>query len=143
MNALTAHTFGYTNIRTVVIGGDPWFVASDVCAALGIENSRDALRDHCLTHQYRCVPRSNVASGDIKFPNRGTNCVNEGGLFSLIMGSKKPQAQAFKAWVTDVVLPSIRKTGSYQLPTAKLPTGERVVIHQNLGNTKREQGERL
>ena len=147
MNALEAYKFPVTgnNIRMANYNGVPVAMAADVCRELGYDTSvvTNALKDHCHEGQYVFIPRSNLSPGQISFPNRGANFVTEGGLYALIMGSRKPEALAFKAWVTDVVLPSIRKTGSYQLPTAKLPTGERVVIHQNLGNTKREQGERL
>lgn len=86
--------------------GEPWFVAKDVCAALGIDTSNlskvldDDERDTC-TVQYTDQVRTVAV-------------VNEPGLYSLILKSRKPEAKAFKRWVTHEVLPEIRKTGGYK-----------------------------
>ena len=95
--------YGDDQVRTIVIDGEPWFVASDVCAVLGIANSRDA------------VTRLDEASvGSIDVPNangalRRTKIVNEEGLYDLVLDSRKPEAKAFRRWITSEVLPSIRK----------------------------------
>ncbi|MED5050606.1 BRO family protein [Anoxybacillus rupiensis] len=90
-------------VRTVVVNGEIWFVAKDVCDVLEIKNPSDALKR--LDEDERS--RFNLGrQGE-------TNVVNEAGLYSLILGSKKPEAKAFKRWVTHEVLPSIRKTGGY------------------------------
>jgi len=99
-------------------------VAKDVCEALDLGNTAMALSEHCEPHQVRLVARSNLTGSAISFPNRGANCVNEGGLFALILGSKKPEAKKFKAWVCDVVLPAIRKDGAYVMGEEKVVTGE-------------------
>jgi prophage antirepressor-like protein len=85
------------------------FVGKDVATALGYSNSQKAIRDHVddddkLTERF-------VLSGQI----RSVIIINESGLYSLILSSKLPQAKAFKRWVTSEVLPTIRKTGKYQL----------------------------
>ncbi len=83
--------------------GEPWFVAKDICNVLEIKNTTDALKR--LDSDERA--RFNLGrQGE-------TNFVNEPGLYTLILGSRKPQAKAFKRWITHEVIPSIRKTGGY------------------------------
>lgn len=90
-------------VRTVVKGEDVWFVAKDVCEVLEIKNTTQAMQK--LDPEERTM--FNIGrQGD-------TNIINESGLYSLIMTSRKPQAKAFKKWVTSEVLPSIRKHGAY------------------------------
>ncbi|PGS82593.1 DNA-binding protein [Bacillus cereus] len=96
----------FGQVRTVLQGEDAWFVAKDVCEVLEIKNTTDALKR--LDEDERS--RFNLGrQGE-------TNCINESGLYSLILGSRKPQAKAFKKWVTSEVLPSIRKHGAYMTP---------------------------
>ena len=97
------------NIRVVEIDGQPFFVAKDVCDALDIVNSRDAITR--LDDDER-----GVASIDTLGGKQQMTAVNEYGLYNLILGSRKPEAKQFKRWITHEVLPSIRKTGSYQNP---------------------------
>ncbi|MEY2875876.1 MAG: hypothetical protein RLZZ373_3247 [Pseudomonadota bacterium] len=88
--------------------GDPWFVAADVCHALSIENSRDAVSRLDL---------DDVGTTDIidsMGRRQSATTINESGLYSLILVSRKPEAKPFKRWVTSEVLPAIRKTGRYQ-----------------------------
>ena len=86
-------------------GGEPWFVAKDVCDALELSNVTVALQR--LDDDERA--KFNLGrQGD-------TNVVNEAGLYTLILGSKKKEAHAFKRWVTHDVLPSIRKSGGYMV----------------------------
>ncbi len=129
-NALSTFIFGSSlirncvEIRVITIDGEPWFVAKDVCEVLGYTNSRDAIATHAAGHQTRVMSKSNVANGDVNFPNRGLTIISEGGLYSLIFGSKMPAAEQFKSWVTDVVLPAIRKDGAYIMGEEKVATGE-------------------
>jgi len=91
--------------------GDPWFVAADVCAALNVKNVTQAVAR--LDDDERAM--FNIGrQGDASF-------INESGLYSLILGCRKPEAKRFKRWVTSEVLPSIRKTGGYTHPQAKEP----------------------
>lgn len=95
------------SVRTVVIDGDPWFVARDVCVALGITNGRDALSR---------VDADGVGTTDVIDSlgrTQQASIVSEPGLYELIFQSRKPEAKAFKRWVTHEVLPSIRRTGGY------------------------------
>ena len=96
--------------------GDPWFVAKDVCEALGHTNSRKALADHVDEEDRNTVT---IRDGNRGNPNQAI--INESGLYSLILGSKLESAKRMKRWVTSEVLPSIRKSGSYGAPAANLP----------------------
>ncbi|WP_088503756.1 Bro-N domain-containing protein [Burkholderia ubonensis] len=95
------------NLRVVEIDGAPWFVAKDVCDALGIANSRDAMS--ALDGD----ERNTVAFSDGKRGNPNKTVISESGLYALIVRSNKPEARAFRKWVTSEVLPSIRKHGMY------------------------------
>lgn len=97
----------FGEIRTTVQNGEPWFVAADVCKALDIENNRKA------TNRLDDDERNTVTLSDGNRGNPNTTIVNEAGLYSLVLGSRKPEAKAFKRWITHEVLPTIRKTGGY------------------------------
>ena len=96
---------GY-QIRGGLIDGEPYFVAKDVCDALGYSNSRQALAK--LDDDEKGVRKIDTLGGDQEMA-----IVNESGLYSLILRSNKPEAKQFKKWVTSEVLPSIRKHGAY------------------------------
>lgn len=97
----------FGDIRAIVQNGEPWFVAADVCRALDVQNHKDAVR------RLDEDEKSGVVLTDPHGRPQTTNCVNEAGLYTLVLGSRKPEAKAFKRWVTHEVLPSIRKTGGY------------------------------
>lgn len=90
--------------------GNPWWVANDVCRILGLENVSKALT-RLDQDEKRDVTGSKVGRNVSKL-----RTINEPGLYSLIFKSRKPEAKAFKRWVTHEVLPSIRKTGRYEMP---------------------------
>ena len=93
----------FGSIRATNINGDPWFIAADVCKALDINNPTVAI------NRLDDDERSKLNLG-----RQGeTNIVNEPGLYSLVLGSRKPEAKAFKRWITHDVIPSIRKHGAY------------------------------
>ena len=96
----------FGQVRTILMDGDPWFVASDVCAALDIRNNRDAIAR--LEDDEKGVGLTDTLGGKQK-----VTVVNEPGLYSLIMSSRKPEARAFKHWITHEVIPSIRQHGVY------------------------------
>lgn len=104
----------FGEIRTIEIGGEPWFVGKDIAAALGYSNTKDALANHVDADDKRVIQRSENATLDI--PNRGMTIINESGMYALIFSSKLPSAKKFKRWVTSEVLPAIRKTGTYTAP---------------------------
>ena len=95
--------------------GQPWFNASDVCKALEFTNPRKAVADHVDAEDV--TKRDTLTAGGVQ----RLNCVNESGVYALIMGSTKPEAKKFKRWVTHEVLPSIRKTGAYTSQPKKKP----------------------
>ena len=107
----------FGEIRTVNINGEPWLAGKDVAVALGYTNPQKAIRDHVLNED-RTVNES--------FTVNGTKVIliNESGLYALIFGSKLESAQRFKRWVTNEVLPTIRKTGGYQV---KAPQGKELL----------------
>lgn len=97
--------------------GEPWFVAADVCSTLGIGNVSQALSR--LDADEKTLISNEGAPA-------GLNLINEPGLYTLVLGSRKPEAKRFKRWVTHEVLPAIRRTGGYAVPgqsatTATLP----------------------
>lgn len=97
-------------IRAVEIDGEPWLVGKDVAAALGYSNTKDAISRH--------VDPEDKGGSQITTPS-GTQemtIINESGLYSLVLSSKLPGAKKFKRWVTSEVLPTIRRTGGYQMP---------------------------
>lgn len=96
----------FGKIRTVLIEGDVWFVAQDVATCLEYQNSRTMTRR--LDDDEKAVHLLHAPGGKQNF-----TIINESGLYSSIIGSKKKEAKMFKKWVTSEVLPSIRKTGSY------------------------------
>lgn len=98
----------FGEIRTVEIGGEPWFVGKDVAETLGYERPTKAVSDHVDGED-----RDEVPIQDPIGRMQNTAIINESGLYSLILSSKLPSAKAFKRWVTSEVLPSIRKHGGY------------------------------
>lgn len=110
MNALQK-VFNYKGslVRTVVKDGEPWFVAKDVCEILEISKYRDA------ASRLEGDERGPVVVDTPGGPQEMT-AVNEYGLYSLVMQSRKPEAKQFKRWITHEVIPSIRKHGAYMTP---------------------------
>lgn len=95
----------FGDVRIILQNNEPWFVAKDVCDCLEIKNTTDALKR--LDDDERA--RFNLGrQGE-------TNIVNEYGLYSLVLSSRKPEAKEFKRWITHDVLPALRKTGSYSM----------------------------
>jgi prophage antirepressor-like protein len=97
----------FGKIRTVEIDNEVWFVASDICKSLEIANTTQAVQK--LEADEKSMLNIGLSGG-------ATNCINEYGLYSLVLTSRKPEAKKFKHWVTHEVLPSIRKTGGYRIP---------------------------
>jgi prophage antirepressor-like protein len=99
-------------IRTVTREGEPWFVAQDVCVILGLGDTSKAVQS-----------LENTEKGTTTVPTLGgvqsMTIVNESGMYALIFRSRKIEAKAFRLWVTGTVLPQIRRTGNYSLPSSK------------------------
>jgi prophage antirepressor-like protein len=110
-NALSVLDFNYEtrNVRVVKDeNNEPWFVAKDVCAVLGQQNSRDIIAK-VLDDDEKGVYKVDTPGGPQEM-----GVVSESGLYTLILRSNKPKAKKFRKWITSEVLPEIRRTGSYQ-----------------------------
>jgi prophage antirepressor-like protein len=94
----------FGQIRTIVINGEPWFVAADVCKIL--EHSNPTVAMNSLEDFEKAKLNLGLQGGD-------TNIISESGFYTLALRSRKPIAKPFRIWVTSEVLPSIRKTGNY------------------------------
>ncbi len=106
MNELKVFNYQDNEVRTVEINGEPWFVLKDVCAVLGIGNSR-------MVFDRLDSDEKGVSQIDTPGGLQNVNIVNESGLYNVLLRSDKPEAKPLRKWVTSEVLPSIRKTGSY------------------------------
>ena len=104
----------FGSVRVVEREGEPWFVANDVCEALDIANVSDAINS--LDEDEKTTIGNNDTLNDFNGLRKDSRLVSESGLYSLIMRSRKPEAKAFKRWITHDVIPSIRKTGMYGVP---------------------------
>ena len=102
----------FGEIRTVTIGNEPWFVGKDVAEALGYKKPENAIANHVSDED----KTSTLIQGSGSNYKSKATIINESGLYALIFGSKLESAKRFKRWVTSEVLPTIRKTGSYQKP---------------------------
>ncbi|WP_292727162.1 phage antirepressor [Microbacterium sp. UBA837] len=121
MTALDVFQYDGADVRTVVIDGEPWFVARDVAAILGYANAADAISKHCkgVANHYPLQ----TAGGA-----QHVRIISEPDMLRLIVNSKLPAAERFEQWVFEDVLPTIRKTGRYgsdvdmltALPSSKL-----------------------
>lgn len=135
MDAVTVFNFqDQHEVRTVIRNGEPWFVAKDVCEILSLDNVSQALVAlgddekisiriggaksttyvNTITNSDGIICEENVVG------NPNMLAVSESGLYALVFKSRKPEAQAFRKWVTSEVLPAIRKTGAYVLPRSEL-----------------------
>ena len=134
------------NLTTILIDMEPWFIAKEVAALLGYENTKQAILTNVDELDQKMLSRSECESlfgqsitdaetientdnpkglsdrplnNSVKISNFGMKFINESGLYTLIARSNKPEARRFQRWVTSEVLPSIRKTGSYGLQIDK------------------------
>ncbi|WP_193596119.1 phage antirepressor KilAC domain-containing protein [Microbacterium sp. YJN-G] len=133
MSALEVFRFDGHAVRTVLVDGEPWFVLADVCAALGLSNPSvtaarvdpDALSQ---AEVIDAIGRPQVA-----------RIVNESGLYEVAIRSDKPDALKFRRWITSEVLPSIRRTGGYQVPESREQLLARAVIEANAAISEAHQ----
>ena len=102
-------------IRMKMIDGESWFIAKDICCALG-------LQDVSMTVKRLDDDEKLIQTLFVSGQGRETWTVNESGLYGLIFLSRKPEAKAFRKWVTNEVLPSIRRTGAYSVCPTQRPT---------------------
>ena len=108
MSEVIPFSFEDHTVRTMMIDDEPWFVAADLCAVLQINNVSDAVG---RLDEDEVTLVSNEGGGNI-------NIVSESGMYSLVLGSRKPEARRFKKWITSQLLPTLRRTGRYILHDA-------------------------
>ena len=102
----------FGKIRTLTIDGEPWFVAADVCKSLELGNPS-------MTVERLDADEKGISSIDTLGGKQRVAIINEPGLYSVILCSRKPEAKAFKRWITHEVIPSIRKHRAYISPNAE------------------------
>lgn len=107
MQVFTNNMFG--QVRVIQREGEPWFVAADVCKALEIDTTATRRLDD---DEKAALRLTQTSSNGVK-QDREVTIVNEPGLYTLVLGSRKPEARLFKRWITHEVIPAIRKTGGY------------------------------
>lgn len=113
--AQSAIPFSFNNhsVRIIMRDGEPWFICSDVANALGYRDAANAARN--LNPHQKGTHNMSTLGG-----SQDVTIINESGLYKLVLRSRKPEAELFADWVTDTVLPSIRKTGSYSTAPATI-----------------------
>ena len=116
MNQLQVFNFENQQIRTEVINGEPWFVGKDVADILGYSDTQAMTRR---------LDDEDFMTDKLSGMNMKSTLINESGLYTAILGSKKTEAKRFKRWITSEVLPTIRKHGAYN---AKVPTTQRELV---------------
>lgn len=110
MNEMQVFNYKSSQVRTVEINNEPWFVLKDVCAVLDLASA------HKVSERLDEDERNQIPLTDSLGRKQETTIINESGLYNVILRSDKPEAKPFRKWVTSEVLPSIRKTGGYALP---------------------------
>lgn len=109
MRSLQLFEYAKRQVRVTMIDGEPWFVAADVCSILELDKTWNALNR--LDDDEKGATLISTLGGP-----QTMSIVNEPGLYTLILSSRKPEAKVFKRWVTHEVIPEIRKTGAYGIP---------------------------
>jgi anti-repressor protein len=137
-NQISIFDFETQQVRTVIIDNEIWFVASDVTRILGYVNGKQAIIEHCKG-VYKKYPL--MTSGGMQ----ELSIINESGIYKLVLASKKPEAIKFKEWVTEKILPSIRKTGSYSVnPKPELSIEQMtLLVIQNMQSKIADQSRQL
>ncbi|MEY3867529.1 MAG: Paenibacillus phage HB10c2 [Cyanobacteriota bacterium] len=134
MNDITISSFNSKQVRAVKIDGEHWFVAKDLCQILEISKHRDAISR--LDDDERGSFKMDTPGGKQEMA-----IVSESGMYALVLSSRKPEAKVFRKWVTSELLPTLRKTGSYNL-TIKPKSSQPVLgayidrVHSMVENSK-------
>lgn len=105
----------FGRIRGIEIDGEGWLVGKDVAKSLGYVDTYYAFTSYVESDDKQIIKRSQNATFANQVPNRGLTIINESGMYSLVLRSKLPEANAFLRWVTHDVLPALRKTGEQKL----------------------------
>lgn len=124
MTQITPFDYGGQSVRVVEIDGEPWFVLADLVKVLGFARSASAVSDRLEDEVRRTYPIA-----DSLGRTQNATVVSEAGMYEVVIRSDKPEAIAFRRWITTEVLPAIRKTGSYGTPRELTPDE---IVHQAL-----------
>lgn len=127
----------FGSIRTMTIGGEPWFVGKDVAESLGYSDTNKAVAMHVENEDKKLNDKTSSSFGQ-----RGATLINESGLYALIFGSKLESAKRFKHWVTSEVLPSIRKHGGYIMGQEQMTDEELLSRALQVANSKIQERDR-
>lgn len=127
-NSIVPFNFEEHQVRVVAIDGEPWFVLADLCKVLEIVNVGNAAAR--LDDELKGVHSADTLGG-----RQDVTVVSEPGMYEVVLLSRKPEAKAFKRWITSEVLPTIRKTGSFGVAPA---LSEQEIVHQALQITVRQ-----
>lgn len=124
--------YGATTVRTITIDGEPWFVLADLCTVLGLRQFRtDRLDDDVIRNHP--IP-------DALGRRQNAVVVNESGMYEVVIRSDKPEAVAFRRWVTSEVLPAIRRTGGYgTAPMTRVELLSRAVLEATAALTESQE----
>lgn len=126
---ITPFAFGEQLVRTTTDeNGNPWFVAKDVCNVLELGNVTEAARN--LDDDERRQLDTNIINPDVG--GRGTILISESGLYALIFRSRKSEAKRFSKWVRAEVLPTLSRTGSYTMPSAKAQSASITTVPESM-----------
>lgn len=115
-------SYGDADVRTIVIDGEPWFVLADLCSVLDIANARNVATR--LAGDQKDVHPMDTPGG-----RQNATIVNESGMYEVVIRSDKPETIAFRRWITGIVLPEIRKTGTYGHAPALPMSEDEIVLH--------------
>lgn len=140
MSNMLAWKYEGREVRTVQREGQPWWVAKDVCDVLELSNPSEALRG--LDDDERDT-LSNPEGISTDGRAQSINIVNEPGLYSLILRSRKPEAKRFKRWITHEVIPSIRKTSGYSMPNSRGSVVQQAEFLLELARKEEEQDRQI
>jgi prophage antirepressor-like protein len=127
---LAKFEFQSKQVRIIEINGEPWFIAKDLCEILEVKSTSDALK------RLEDFEKRTLSYDEIQVLNDDPStvrllAVSESGMYALVLSSRKQQAKSFRLWVTQEVLPSIRKHGKYELPAEEkrsLPESEKLEL---------------
>jgi prophage antirepressor-like protein len=118
-NQIMPFTYGDRAVRAVQINEAPWFIVKDVCEILEIQNPSKAIENFPNDERFALTGSEAKVLG-FDHATSGVNLINEPGLYRLVFQSRKPEAERFKTWVFNEVLPQIRQTGAYVPPSIAL-----------------------
>lgn len=131
MTAIEVFRYAGTEVRTVVIDGEPWFVLGDLTRVLGLSQFRSDRLDGDVIRNHAIADRSGRS--------QMMNIVSEAGMYEVVIRSDKPGAVDFRRWITHEVVPSIRRTGSYAVPETREQLLARAVIEANAAISEAHQ----